>query len=137
MWQNLIPVNNLLQTLLKLFFLRKTNTYLLNDYFKNLIDSYILCLYSAKKHMFWRICFFPFLKKGFIFETFPVFGKTSCEIEGLQGAEMGFNKLLAPSLKNLQKRLSISAVLRALNICHYFRDFSLGSIAEAKIVWNC
>ena len=43
---------NLLQTLLKLYLLRMTNIDLLNDYFENLIDSYIIYLHPMKWHLF-------------------------------------------------------------------------------------
>ena len=36
------------------------------------------------------LIFFLFLKIGFIFATLKAFGKTPCEIERLQNAEMGF-----------------------------------------------
>ena len=45
--------------------------------------------------------FFPFLKIGFSFATLQALGKTPCEIQRLQSAEMGFANMLAPSFKNL------------------------------------
>ena len=45
-------LTNLRQTLLKLYLLRQTNIDLLNDYLKNLIDSYIIYLHLIKMHLF-------------------------------------------------------------------------------------
>ena len=45
-------LTNLHQTLLKLYLLRKANIDLLNDYLKNLIDSYIIYLHLMKRHLF-------------------------------------------------------------------------------------
>ena len=43
---------DLRETLLKLYLLRNRNIDLLNDYLENLIDNYIICLYSIERHLF-------------------------------------------------------------------------------------
>ena len=53
--------------------------------------------------------FFPFLKIDFSFATLQALGKTPCEIERLQSAEMDFANMLAPSFKNLPENLSTMA----------------------------
>ena len=45
-------LTNLRQTLLKFYLLRKTSIDLLNDYLKNLIESYIIYLHPLKRHLF-------------------------------------------------------------------------------------
>ena len=45
-------LTNLRQILLKFYLLRKTSIDLLNDYLKNLIESYIIYLHPLKRHLF-------------------------------------------------------------------------------------
>ena len=45
-------LTNLRQILLKFYLLRKTSIDLLNDYLKNLIESYITYLHPLKRHLF-------------------------------------------------------------------------------------
>ena len=49
--------------------------------------------------------FFPFLKIGFSLAILQALGKTPCEIERLQSAEMGFANMLAASFQNLPESL--------------------------------
>ena len=53
--------------------------------------------------------FFPFLKISFSFATLQALGKTPCEIERLQSAEMDFTDMLSPSFKNLPENVSTPA----------------------------
>ena len=136
---------------------RKTNIDLLNDYLENLIDSYLIYLHPIKIHLFgheltfndfqnwwkqwdWpvvrRISFCPFWKIGFNFATRQEFGKTPCEIERLQSAEMGFANMLAPSFKNLPENSSTPAALGLSIVVFIFKFFFFRSITQAKIIWN-
>ena len=45
-------LTNLRQTLLQIYLLRKTNIDLLNVYFENPTDSYIIYLHPIKRHLF-------------------------------------------------------------------------------------
>ena len=75
---------------------------------------------------------FPFLKIGFSFVTLEAIGKTPCEIERFQSAEMGFANMFAPSSKNLPESLSTPAALELSIFVIIFKTFSLETLRKQK-----
>ena len=76
--------------------------------------------------------FFPFLKIGFSLAILQALGKTPCEIERLQSAEMGFANMLAASFQNLPESLSIPAALELSIFVITFKTFSSEVLLKQK-----
>ena len=72
------------------------------------------------------------LKIGFSLVTLQSLGKTHCEIERLQSAEIGFANILAPSFKNLPESLSTPAALELSIFVIIFKTFSSEVLLKQK-----
>ena len=68
----------------------------------------------------------------FNFATLQACGKTPCELERLQSAEMGFANMLAQSSKNLPESLSTPEALEQLIFFIIFKTFSSEVLLKQK-----
>ena len=109
---------------------------MLNNYLRKLIDS--LYLNPIERHLFGHKSTFQWFWNWWKQWDWSVVGRIKhlgrllvklrdCRVQKL---------VLAPSFKNLLRKPSYPRSFRALSICHYFQDFFLRSVVQAKNIWS-